>query len=106
MKNAGHKVQLADKGDFLIGGKQYVEVGGKDKSYKQIADLDHAYIAADEIEIGFDHDHLEAKLGLSNGAIIIKADTKNGPDHFHLFFHNWFSGDKQKHDCNELKLKK
>ena len=53
LKNAGHKVQLADKGDFLIGGKQYVEVGGKDKSYKQIADLDHAYIAADEIEIGF-----------------------------------------------------
>lgn len=53
LKNAGHKVQLADKGDFLIDGKQYIEVGGKDKSYKQIKNLEQAYIAADEIEIGF-----------------------------------------------------
>jgi predicted AAA+ superfamily ATPase len=53
LKNAGHKVQLADKGDFLINGKQIIEVGGKHKSYKQIADLKDAYIAADEIEIGF-----------------------------------------------------
>lgn len=53
LKNAGHKVQLADKGDFLINGKQIIEVGGKSKSYKQIVNLDDAYIAADEIEIGF-----------------------------------------------------
>jgi predicted AAA+ superfamily ATPase len=53
LKNAGHKVQLADKGDFLINGKQIIEVGGKGKSYKQIADLKAAYIAADDIEIGF-----------------------------------------------------
>ena len=53
LKNAGHKVQLADKGDFLINGKQLIEVGGRHKSYKQIADLKDAYIAADEIEIGF-----------------------------------------------------
>lgn len=53
LKNAGHKVQLADKGDFLIDGKQIIEVGGKGKSYKQIADLKEAYVAADDIEIGF-----------------------------------------------------
>jgi hypothetical protein len=53
LKNAGHKVQLADKGDFLINGKQTMEVGGKSKSNKQILNLEDAYIAADEIEIGF-----------------------------------------------------
>ena len=53
LKNAGHKVQLADKGDFLINGKQTIEVGGKRKSNKQILNLEDAYIAADEIEIGF-----------------------------------------------------
>jgi len=53
LKNAGHKVWLADKGDFLIDGKQIIEVGEKSKSYKQIANLQNAYIAADEIEIGF-----------------------------------------------------
>lgn len=53
LKNASHKVQLAPKGDFLIDAKQVVEVGGKSKSNKQIADVEQAYIAADEIEIGF-----------------------------------------------------
>ena len=53
LKNAGHRVELATKGDFLINGKQIVEVGGKDKSYKQIAGLENAYIIADDIEVGF-----------------------------------------------------
>lgn len=53
LKNAGHKVQLAEKGDFLIDGKHTIEAGGKNKTYKQLAGLDQAYIAADEIEIGF-----------------------------------------------------
>lgn len=53
LKNAGHKVGLADKGDFLIDSKHIVEAGGKNKSYQQISGLENAYIAADEIEIGF-----------------------------------------------------
>ncbi len=53
LKNAGHKVQLADKGDFLINGQEIIEVGGKNKTYKQIAKLEHAYIVSDEIVIGF-----------------------------------------------------
>ncbi|ETZ23699.1 ATP-binding protein [Pedobacter sp. V48] len=53
LKNSGHKVQLAEKGDFLIDGKQIIEVGGKNKSYKQIQGIENAYIASDEIEIGF-----------------------------------------------------
>jgi len=53
LKNAGQKVELAQKGDFLINGKQTIEVGGKAKSAKQIDGIGEAYIAADEIEIGF-----------------------------------------------------
>ncbi|TKC08539.1 ATP-binding protein [Pedobacter frigoris] len=53
LKNAGHRVELANKGDFLINGKHIVEVGGRDKSYKQIAGLENAYITADDIEVGF-----------------------------------------------------
>ncbi|EDM35311.1 hypothetical protein PBAL39_13802 [Pedobacter sp. BAL39] len=53
LRNAGHQVQLAEKGDFLINGKHVIEVGGKKKTYKQIAGVEAAFIAADEIEIGF-----------------------------------------------------
>lgn len=53
LKNAGHKVHLADKGDFLVDKKHTIEVGGKKKSYKQISDVDSSFIAADEIEVGF-----------------------------------------------------
>ena len=44
---------LPAKGDFLINNKYTVEIGGKEKSNKQIEGLKNAYIAADDIEIGF-----------------------------------------------------
>jgi len=44
---------LANEGDFLIDGKYTVEVGGKGKSFNQVKDIEDAYIAADDIEIGF-----------------------------------------------------
>jgi predicted AAA+ superfamily ATPase len=47
-----HKVNLAEKGDFLIDDKYTFEVGGKDKSQKQIKDVTDAYLAKDNIEIG------------------------------------------------------
>ena len=37
-------------GDFLIDGKVAIEVGGKDKSFEQIADIPDSYIFADEME--------------------------------------------------------
>jgi predicted AAA+ superfamily ATPase len=43
----------AEKGDFTIDGKQVFEVGGKSKSYTQIANIPYSYLAIDDAEIGF-----------------------------------------------------
>ncbi len=48
-----HKVNISEQSDFLIDSRYTFEIGGKEKSHKQIADLSDAYIAADNIEIGF-----------------------------------------------------
>src|SRR5690606_24577412 len=53
MRNAGHKVHLATKGDFLVDHTYTFEVGGRSKTIKQIADLRKAYVVADDIELGF-----------------------------------------------------
>jgi len=45
-------LEVASKGDFLIDDKYTVEIGGKNKSYKQIKDLPYSFIIADDIEIG------------------------------------------------------
>ena len=46
-----HTVEYGKKkGDFFIDGLITVEVGGKDKSFEQIADIPHSYIFADDIE--------------------------------------------------------
>lgn len=47
------KVDLHHKGDFIINGKYVIEVGGKSKKEKQIKGLKDAYLAVDDIEIGF-----------------------------------------------------
>jgi predicted AAA+ superfamily ATPase len=48
-----YKVLYPKKGDFLVDDKYIFEIGGKNKSYKQIEDLKNSFIVADEIEIGF-----------------------------------------------------
>ena len=48
-----HKLHYANSGDFLVDEKYLVEVGGKNKSFKQIKDLPDSYVAADDIEAGF-----------------------------------------------------
>jgi len=50
-----HKVTYPEKGDFLIDGKYLFEVGGRNKTKKQIAGIENAYIAADDIEYGFEN---------------------------------------------------
>jgi len=37
-------------GDFLVDGKYTFEVGGADKSFKQIADIPNSFVLADNIE--------------------------------------------------------
>jgi hypothetical protein len=46
-------VNYANKGDFLIDEKYIFEVGGKNKSFKQIANIPNSFVVADDIEIGF-----------------------------------------------------
>ena len=40
------------KGDFLVDGKYLFEVGGKKKSFEQIADLPDSFLAVDDTEVG------------------------------------------------------
>lgn len=47
-----HKVEYGkEKGDFKIDGKYLFEIGGKDKSFQQIADISDSYVFADDIDM-------------------------------------------------------
>jgi len=48
-----HEVLAPKYGDFLVNGKFTFEIGGKNKSYKQIKEIENSFIASDEIERGF-----------------------------------------------------
>ena len=48
-----HKVTFAEKTDFEVDGTYFFEIGGKNKTKKQIASLENSFIVADEIEYGF-----------------------------------------------------
>ena len=46
-------VKYSKIGDFLLDEKYIIEVGGKDKSFKQIKDIENSFVVADDIEVGF-----------------------------------------------------
>ena len=48
-----HLVEYTDVGDFRIDQTLTFEIGGKHKTKEQVKDLQNAFIAADDIEIGF-----------------------------------------------------
>jgi len=48
-----HKISYSEVGDFLVNQKFVFEIGGKNKTYKQIANIENSFIAADNIEIGY-----------------------------------------------------
>ncbi|RUA26623.1 MAG: hypothetical protein DSY76_05830 [Bacteroidetes bacterium] len=48
-----HSVTYPKSGDFLIDNQYLFEIGGKDKTNKQIRGIQDSYIAADGIEYGF-----------------------------------------------------
>lgn len=52
LKNAGHEINLPLKGDFYVDDKYSFEIGGKGKTTRQLADLDNAYFAVDDLEAG------------------------------------------------------
>lgn len=48
-----HTLKLPPVGDFLVDDQYLIEVGGKNKGYKQIADIPNSFVAADDLMIGF-----------------------------------------------------
>jgi predicted AAA+ superfamily ATPase len=48
-----HKISFHEKTDFLVNNTYAFEIGGKDKSKKQISGMENAYIVSDEIEYGY-----------------------------------------------------
>ncbi len=53
LQNADIQTTLPKQGDFLLSNKYTIEVGGKNKSDKQIKSSSQAFVAADDIEVGF-----------------------------------------------------
>jgi hypothetical protein len=47
-----HTISLPEKGDFLVDNKYLFEVGGQNKTQKQIKGIPNAYIIKDDVEIG------------------------------------------------------
>lgn len=50
-----HKISYAIQGDFLVDGIFIFEIGGKNKNTKQLKNLDNAFVAADNLEFGFNN---------------------------------------------------
>ncbi len=53
MLDSMHKIEYENSGDFLVDEKYIFEIGGKNKSFKQIADIPNSFVVADDIEVGF-----------------------------------------------------
>ena len=51
--SANNVVNYTKKGDFIVNNKYIFEVGGKNKKYNQIANIENSYLVLDDIEIGF-----------------------------------------------------
>ena len=50
-----HQLSMPTVGDLLVDGQHLFEVGGKNKKYKQIADIPNSYVVMDGIDVGFDN---------------------------------------------------
>ena len=51
--SVNNDVSYPKQGDFLINGKHLFEVGGKNKTFDQIADVPDSYLAIDDTETGY-----------------------------------------------------
>lgn len=50
-----HKVRYPEKGDFLVDETYLFEVGGKNKTNKQIKNIDNSFLAVDDLEVSMDN---------------------------------------------------
>jgi len=46
-------LHISNKGDFIINEKYHLEIGGKNKGFKQIKDIPNSFVVADDMEVGF-----------------------------------------------------
>jgi hypothetical protein len=53
MVSAKYSVASGGRADFLVDGKFTIEVGGKNKGQDQIIGIDNAYLALDDLPVGF-----------------------------------------------------
>ena len=53
MLTSDHKLNYPKKGDFMVDECYTFEIGGKEKGFKQIRDMENSYVVADGIEVGF-----------------------------------------------------
>jgi predicted AAA+ superfamily ATPase len=53
MKNAGMNIHIPNRGDFLVEGQHLFEIGGSTKGKSQVKDAMNAFVARDDIEVGF-----------------------------------------------------
>ena len=51
--NVRNRVEFSENVDFVVSGKYNMEIGGKNKTKKQISGLEDAYIVVDDIETGY-----------------------------------------------------
>jgi len=47
-----YKLNISKQGDFLVDEKYIFEIGGKNKGFKQIKELENSFVVSDDIEIG------------------------------------------------------
>ena len=47
-----HSATFSGEGDFFVDGKYTIEVGGKDKTFDQIKDIQDSFLAIDDVESG------------------------------------------------------
>ena len=49
----GYNVSFTKRGDFLIDGRYLFEVGGRGKTFEQIADVADSFLAVDDTDVGY-----------------------------------------------------
>lgn len=47
-----NRLNISKKGDFLVNEKYTIEIGGKNKGFEQIQNIENSFVVADDIEIG------------------------------------------------------
>ena len=53
MLRINHQLLYPAKGDFMVDEQYTFEIGGKNKSFKQLKGIENGYVISDDIEVGF-----------------------------------------------------